>query len=325
MTALPGCTPARVNVSDSSVACTKVPLRNAAFIAASLAPMTLVEALADGATVKDGYIGLASAIGVMAADLAAEGLTALRNWPPEVLKALPVDVYDTTPVTGDQGWLVLSGGLHFKTDDVAAMSQPALAALRSLLRRRPLPAKQIAAIEVRSSRRIAIGGNRAPQNIVAAKTSVPFLVALALTHLDELLSNQYGVGWLEASMLTEPETLRLAGLVRLVADEEMDRGLEQDWPMSFAARVVLTTVDGEVVEEQADIWPGTSNMTFDDVAAKFRAVTAGHLSADEAEALVAAVRQLDKTPDLDGFWTLLRSTFARPLAALTSEPRRAVE
>lgn len=275
-------------------------------IAACLTPSTLAGAFR-GATVKELFEGYSAATGVLAGDLAAQGITGVAEWPHDWYRAVArrhnVDVL----VDGlGSDWKVGSGGLRTKTRAVAAMATPTLDAVQELLASATIPPSEITRVQVASARRVTIGGVPEPPTVVAARASVPFLTAFALVRQDEFRGDPHLVRALTPELLADPEVRRLASAVELVVDERIDREFEQGWPPKFAARVTVTA-GGTTHERYVDSFPRTANLSWEDLAAKFHAITDGVLAADRARALVEQVRVLDEVPDVRDVLALVRS------------------
>jgi 2-methylcitrate dehydratase PrpD len=275
-------------------------------VAACLTPSTLSSAFA-GATVKELFEGYAAGVGIMAADLAATGITGPGSWPVDWFRAV-VREPDPEQLTDGLGqvWRIASGGLRFKVRAVAAMATPTLDAVEDLLREHRVDPAQIAAVVVESAGRVTIGAQRAPRTLVAARASVPFLTAYALVRREEFLSDRHLVRSLGPEALADAEVLALAERVELVVDERIDREFETGWPPKFAARVRLH-VGGDELVRYHDSFPATSDLPFDEVAAKFRNVTADVLDPAVADTVVAAVAAIEECPDVAELMRHLRS------------------
>jgi 2-methylcitrate dehydratase PrpD len=272
--------------------------RNAFGIAACYTPTTLRAAF-QGATIKEMFEGSAAAVGVMAGDLARLGITGVWDWDRHWHDAVARRHGMSALVDGlGERWMIESGGLHFKIRAVVAMGQPVLDAIEQLVRKNPVAAEDVTGIVVESTGRVTLGGARSPQTILAAKASVPYLAAFGLVYPDVLASDPHLIRSLTADVLRDGRVARLAELVELRVDPQIDRDFEVSWPMKFAARVTVETRDGRRFDEYADVWPYSSNMTFDQVAAKFSDVVGGLVEPGNAERIVELVRRLELVDDI---------------------------
>jgi 2-methylcitrate dehydratase PrpD len=287
---------------------------NAFGIGACMVPTALMASGYQHATVKDLFQGMAPATGVMAADLAATGLTGVRDWVTSWYAAVPRH-YELDPLLDRLGsyWHVSSGGIRIKTRPVMAMAQPTMGALHGLLSEQALDWQRVKRIRVASSRRIELGRIYHPDTVVSARASIPFLVAAALVHPQEFVADAYLLHFLEDDHLTDPDIARLQDVVELEVDPEFDYNLERAEPsgdpahyMKFEARVTIDLDDGEQVVAYKDMFAaGTGNMSRNDVERKFRAVVAGLIEPARADAIVSNVWRLDEAdsvqPLVDSF------------------------
>lgn len=281
---------------------------NALGVAACLLPTALSVAVGDDATVKDLFEGMAAATGVLSCDLAARGLTGpvdgLGHW----LQSTPREA-DPAALVSELGseWRIASGGLHFKDQAVFAMGQPTLVAIRQMSAQSAIEPAEVSHVLVETSRRSVLGSRHHPQSIVAAKSSIPFIVATALVHQDRLPSDPHFVRTLTADTLTDREIERLTALVEVRVDEEIDYAFEAEWPLKFASRVTIEFAEGRRRTEYVDIWPRTSTFNDADVAAKFKDICHGLLADSEIDEISAACAVLETLPDVRGLAAALRA------------------
>jgi 2-methylcitrate dehydratase PrpD len=276
-------------------------------------PTTLMAAAYDHATVKDLFQGLGSAASVEAADLAAAGLTGVHDWLGAWYRAVPRR-YDLTPIGVDLGgyWHTSSGGLRVKTRPVMAMAQPTTAALYDLLGERSVNVDAITDVLVESSNRIELGRIYHPAEVVSARASIPFLVAAALCEPENFVADKYLLSFITEEQLGDPRVNALQNKVRLAVDPEFDHNLERAQPnsegpyMKFEARVTITLSGGERIVAYQDMFAlGTGNMTREQTADKFLAVTAGALPPELGRAVVDTVWRLDELDRVDELVALL--------------------
>jgi 2-methylcitrate dehydratase PrpD len=305
--------PATLGIFGASAAAAKVGqleaevVRNAIGIGANSAPMSLIAMMYQQATAKDIFQGQAAALGVQSADLARAGITGPQAWIEPWLHAVP-RTSDTSQLLKDLGtdWRVSSGGLHFKLLPVMAMAAPTLGALREILGEGPLAAADVAHVLVESSSRIDLGRIAFPDNMVAARASLPFLVGAVLSHPEPFLADPYLRRFLEPSLLADEQVRALARLVEMSTDYEFDYNIEKAWPMKFEARVTVRLANGEVRQGYWDTWPQTSQMNYAQVADKFFAITSAIIDTEPAERIVAEIAELDSASSVEGLAALLR-------------------
>jgi 2-methylcitrate dehydratase PrpD len=303
--------PAMLGSIASALACAKAlgfdaeGLRNALGIAATQMPSALNIAARQQAGVKDIYQGFNSALGVFAADLAAEGLDGLRDWVTYWYRAIP-RTYDLAPLVETLGeyWHVSSGGIRIKTRPVMGMCQPTTFALYDYLRETPIDYTQIEDILVESSDRIVLSDVYEVDTLVAARASIPFLAAAALVRPDEFTADYYCVKFLREELLHDDNIRQLSRKVRLGVDPEFAHNLEHaphgdpSHYMKFEARVTITMKDGKKHVAYKDVFAaGTGNMSRDDVARKFRACVDALMTESRADQVIEMVWNLEKLED----------------------------
>lgn len=268
-------------------------------IAACINPISLMVAAAEDASIKDLFEGLAGGVGVRAADLRSRGVTGIRSpiedWHTAVVCDGNLDI-----IGKDLGrdWLMAGIGLHFKERALLAMGQPVFDAALALARDDGVDHREVAGIQVETSGRGALGGMRRPGTTVAAKASIPFMVAFTLVHPELFTADPHVIRSVTPDSLRDESVLRLSDIVEVRRDAKMDREFEEDWPLKFAARVTVTLRGGETRTRYVDIWPRTSSFSYDDVAAKFTNVVSGVVDDQTAEQVVDEVARLDKVADV---------------------------
>jgi 2-methylcitrate dehydratase PrpD len=205
-----------------------------------------------------------------------------------------------------QYWHLTSGGLRVKTRPVMAMAQPTTWAMYDLLSKHEFALEDVKSVRVESSKRIRLGDIRPPTSTVAARMSIPFLVAAALVHREDYLADPYLTKFITPELLNDSRVAELSDQVELVANDEFDFNLEHATPstdsnhyMKFEARVTVTLNDGRQLVQYKDVFAeGTGAMSRERLENKFRALTEGKLSEKQASKIVAAVWHLEDLRDV---------------------------
>jgi 2-methylcitrate dehydratase PrpD len=275
-------------------------------IAAGNAPTAIKAATDQQATVKDLYQAYAGALATMCADLARLGLTGPRDWL-EPWTAAIVRKFKPAAFAGlGEEWQISSGGLKFKLVPIMGMGQPVLAAVKDVHEQGALPAEAIESILVESSDRIFLSDVGFPSNAAAMRASIPFLVAAAIVRRDAFLADhRHLVHFLAGELLEDAAIRELAGRVELRADPAITATMEGGPKRTLDARVTVRLKDGTARSAYHDIWPEVSNLTYEDVASKFRAITAGGLPAARIEAVIERVAAADSLADVGELARLL--------------------
>lgn len=255
----------------------------------------VIEANRTGGTVKRIHCGWAAHSGVVAAQLAREGVTG----PPTVLEgrfgffAAYLDGrYDTDAMLGGLGerWELLR--TVYKPYPSNHFTHPGIDCALAL-RAAGLQAAAVESIELGVAapvlRTIAEPREEkvAPKSPYHAKFSGPFTVARALLgggglglYLDDFTDATYA----------DPVALALAERVHVVADERAG----EIFPRAFAAVLRVRTVDGSALEHRVDSSRGGPEhpLSRDDLLVKFRLGAGRALPADRVADLAAAVTAL---------------------------------
>jgi 2-methylcitrate dehydratase PrpD len=270
----------------------------------------IIEANRTGGSIKRVHCGWAAHAGIMAADLAAAGLTG----PPTVFegrfgffRAFCDDRVDLEVITQGLGerWEVL--GLFYKPYPCNHFTQAGVDAALEL-RRRGISPEQIASV------RLGVPGNvlrtiaeppaekASPPTGYTARFSGPFTFATALVgggglgvHLDDFTDEQ----------VREPRRLALAAKVRCEADPVCD----EIFPHQFPTIARVQTVDGEEITlEILHNRGGPGNpLSPDELARKFQINAERVLDGEVARSLSDTLARLPELTDLS---TLLAPTHA---------------
>lgn len=198
----------------------------------------LWEFLADGAMSKHLHPGKAAQNGLLAALLAKEGFTGATT----IVEArrgfcrAMAPQFDLDKITESLGRrLTKSKTTHLKIHASCRHTHPAVAIVMDLIARDGIKPSQVCGINVRTYRTaLDITDNAEPKTIYAAKFSLPFCVALALTkgscRLDDFSDEN----------LWAPEIRDIMKGVQLTVDDELDRC----HPAMWAAAVEIVTRSG---------------------------------------------------------------------------------
>ncbi|NOY55407.1 MAG: MmgE/PrpD family protein [Actinobacteria bacterium] len=262
----------------------------------------LLEANRTGGSVKRMHCGWAAHAGISAGQLALRGVTG----PPTVLegrfgffRAYSEGRFNEEALIGDLGGRWELQRVHYKpypTNHFTHAGIDAALALRS----RGLCVADIVEIELGVAaptlRTIAEPPEQKvhPSSPYAAKFSGPFTVATALlgggglgVYLDDFTD----------ATIEDPDRLRLAELVRCVADEEATDA----FPNSFGGILKVRMSSGAVLEHRVRHNRGgpESPLSREELTTKFRLNASRRLSESDVVAMVEAVRRLEEAPSVD--------------------------
>ncbi|NOX29319.1 MAG: MmgE/PrpD family protein, partial [Actinobacteria bacterium] len=247
--------------------------------------------------VKDGS-AWGAMTGVSAAYLAASGFTGA----PAILTNDPALDW----LWADLGTRWIIHEQYFKPQPVCRWAQPAVEAALELCRAHDFASGDVVGIEVATFHEASRLSTALPTTTEQAQYSLPFPVGAAIA------KGRVGPSEVGSAALSDPEIVRLAGLVSLVEDDAHNAA----FPANRFARVTLSLRDGRRLES-ADTEPrGDPEDHLDDaeIRAKFLAYASPILGRSRSAAIEAAVDGLDTAESLRPFLGLVTG----PIEALTN-------
>jgi len=268
--------------------------------AAFLSPLSLFEAFAKGAPVKNTAMGWGNLIGIWGAKLCAAGLFG----PPTGIEGnfgyakATADTYDLRkiedPANVNRG--ILNTGI--KPYSCCRQHHSAGDAILELREKDGLRAEQIERIRVRTFAVASRGKHQVPDTVASATYSAPFTVASALIN---------GSCWREQyteEKIKDANVLALAAKVDVVKDDELDALYDEKWPAIVEAR----TKDGRLLSARRDIMKGEPEDPVSDseLKRKFDSLAKDAVSAGRAEKIWQAVFRLEELKSLSELTGLLR-------------------
>ena len=252
-------------------------IANTLRIAASLALATSRPSMLEGATVRNAYSGLSGQHAVQARRMARAGFTGDRDALAVVFGDVIGTAWDDAAFSAGLGerWAVEDG--YFKRHACCRFNHAALDALGELMAAHPgrITPKTVASIQVDTYALAAELDEPRPDNMLAAKFSLPFALATAI--------QREGDTWVDAfrgDAITQPKTRDLARKVALAVDPAFEAAA----PEKRASRVTVAVKTGERLTAErlfADGDPEAplSDKTLDE---KFLKLTAPVLGEDQA-------------------------------------------
>ena len=261
-------------------------------IASSLGLTTSRRTMLEGATVRNSYAGFSNMLGMMAWEMTKAGFTGEADGVGAVYGGIAATDWQPAEMTRDLGtrWEIARN--YFKRHAACRYTHGALDALQEIVRQHggPIAPDAVKAVTVDTYVWAAQLDHPAPENMLAAKFSLPFSLATSLVN---------GAATLDAfrDAARADETTR--GLALKVTVNE-DPALTAKLPGLRPARVVLELVDGRVFRAEVLTNKGDTEdpYTRDDVIAKFHEVAGPALGRARSDALVSAVLSLEAAPSL---------------------------
>ena len=264
-------------------------------LAMSMSPANTWTPCLEGATVRNLYPGRSGFQGLMAAHLSKCGYTAIADGPADLYTAFLGDGFDADAVVdglGESGAYRIQQG-YFKFHACCLYNHPALDAVENLLRESSFTAGDVERIVVTAPPIAQIMADPEPDNMLAAKFSIPYAVAAAI---------HYGATDVSAFLpdrVANTEVRQLAQRIEVAADAEMNLR-RYDYP---SARVAVHLGDGRSLESSVASQRGdaTNPASRERLLDKFRALAGPTLGLEKLELVISTVDRLD---DLDGIGEL---------------------
>ena len=268
-------------------------------LAASMSPANTWTPCLEGATIRNLYPGRSGFQGIMAAQLTLCGFTGLEDGPSDIYNTLLGESFDAEAVVQELG---VPGAYriqqnYFKLHACCLYNHPVLDGVQTLLDRESFSAGDVERIKVEAPALATIMTDPEPENMLAAKFSLPYAVATAVVHRITDITAFY------PEMLRDPETLALARRVDIVADPEMDLR-RYDYP---AARVAVSLKDGRTLTEDVTAHHGDAQnpASWEELLGKFNFLAQDVLGEEGAAHVVETVGHLDTLGNIRDLTRLL--------------------
>lgn len=255
-------------------------------LAMSMSPANTWTPCLEGATVRNLYPGRSGFQGIMAAHLSRCGYTAIADGPADLYRTFLGDGFDPEAVVdglGDGAFRIQQG--YVKYHACCLYNHPALDAVENLLRESPFMAGDVERIVVTAPPIAQIMADPAPDNMLAAKFSIPYAVAAAVCH------GATDVSAFLPGRVANTEVRQLAQRVTVDADSEMNLR-RYDYP---SARVSVhlrdtRTLESSVVSQRGD---ATNPASRDDLLSKFRSLAGPTLGNDGVARAIDTAGRMD--------------------------------
>jgi len=273
--------------------------RQAMNMAMSMSPANTWTPCLEGATVRNLYPGSSGFQGIMAAHLVRCGFTGIRDGPSDLYNTILGTGFDPAAVVeglGQPGSYRIQQN-YFKLHPCCLYNHPALDAVQALASREKFSAGDVSRVRVEVPPIAMILAGTEPENMLAAKFSIPYAVATALIHGTTDITAFY------PDKLVDPGVRELALRVEVAADPKMNLR-RYDYP---ASRVEVWLADGRVLRESVVAHYGDTHnpASRDELVGKFTFLAKESLGEARARQVVDVVSCLDTLGDLEELTGLL--------------------
>lgn len=267
-------------------------------VGAALALVTSRQTIAEGATVKYLFTGVANQLGLQALRFARAGFTGEADGPGSLFAVLSEAPEPGERVVEGLGRQWEAERNYFKVHACCRYAAPSVDAMLELRSRLGLRPDDVAEIRVSTFDRGARLGELRSHHELAARFSLPYCMAAAA------VLGQCGLEAFAPAALGDARILGLARQTVVVEDPEATAA----FPAATAARVTVRLRDGSVHQAAVRHALGDPERPLDGAAlrAKFLGLATRSLPPDGAEALAERVLRLDEIEQLAEVAALLR-------------------
>ena len=265
-----------------------VQTRLAMNLAMSMSPANTWTPCIEGATVRNLYPGRSGFQGIMAAHLSQCGFTAIADGPADLYRTFLGEGFDADAVVdglGTPGEFRIERN-YFKFHACCLYNHPALDAVEDLMRDQPFTAGDVEDIAITVPPIAVIMDDTAPDNMLAAKFSIPYAVAAAVCY------GRTDVTAFLPERVDNADIRSLAERVQVLPDPDMSLR-RYDYP---AARVAVHLNDGRVLQTGVASQRGdfTNPRSRDELLGKFRSLCHETLGQGGADQVIDAASRLDQ-------------------------------
>ncbi len=259
-------------------------------MAIHLSMMPSFENAFQGGTIRNGYSAIGSALGVLAAQMAADGLTPERDPLGSVYGTVISPWHDPERMVAELGKRFEITLGFIKPYPMCRFGHPAIEAAEGLIHRHPLDPERIDSVVVHTFGWAAALDERCPKSDLAAKFSVPWAVAAMLVR------KSAGADDFRAPALNDP----LIGAVSAKVTMKNDPVYTAMTPGKRPARVVVKMADGQVFEYEVMGSGGGPDapLSEEKFLAKFHSLADPVVGRRQAEQIVSLIDHFEEVSDV---------------------------
>jgi len=215
-------------------------------VSSSLGLATSRRTMLEGGTVRNVYSGVSNTMGILAHELVQSGFTGEADGLKTVYGSVVSDTFSPEVMTEDLGKRFEIARNYFKMHACCRYNHGTLDALEQILAQRPLKADEIEAVDVETYSLAAQLCDQNPQNMLAAKFSIPFAVATLIVH------GRTDVSCFNAEIVRNDAVQTLAKRVKVKEDPTLTAMM----PARRPSKVKVTLKSGEKLEAEVTMNKG---------------------------------------------------------------------
>ena len=271
-------------------------------ISSSLALATSRKTMLEGGTVRNIYSGVGNHMGILAHQLAASGFTGEADGLGTVYGSVISETFDREAMTLELGerWEIARN--YFKRHACCRYNHSTLDALEKIAATLPegrIPVAEVDRVDVHTYSLAAQLSDQNPQNMLAAKFSIPFAVATYLIHCAT------DIDCFRPDKAADPSILELARRVTVTEDPALTAMMPDKRP----SRVTVFMTDGRVLTAETFVNRGDFEDPYsaDDLRDKYMSLGVPVWGGEAAEQVFDRAHRLESLDDVN----LLTAPLAR--------------
>ena len=266
-------------------------------VSSSLGLATSRRTMIEGGTIRNAYSGVSNFMGVFAHQLVQSGFTGEADGVKTVYGSVVSDTFSPEVMTEDLGKRFEIARNYFKMHACCRYNHGTLDALEKILAKKALKAGEIESVDVETYSLAAQLCDRSPQNMLAAKFSIPFAVATLIVH-----------GRTDVTCFA-PQAVRSDAVQALAKRVEVkeDPKLTAMMPSRRPSRVRVTLKSGEKLEAEVTMNKGDFEDPYGpaDLEKKYFSLADPVWGHPKAEQIRAQVMAVEKVKDINQVTSLI--------------------
>jgi 2-methylcitrate dehydratase PrpD len=266
-------------------------------VSSSLGIATSRKTMLEGGTVRNVYSGVSNFMGVLAHQLVQSGFTGEADGLKTVYGSVVSDTFSPEAMTEELGRRFEIARNYFKMHACCRYNHGTLDALEKIMAKNPLKAGEIESVDVETYSLAAQLCDRNPQNMLAAKFSIPFAVATLIVH------GRTDVGCFTPQAVRSDEVQALAKRVAVKEDPKLTAMM----PARRPSRVRVTLKSGEKLEAEVTMNKGDFEDPYGpaDLEKKYFSLADPVWGHSKAEQIRSQVMAVEKVKDINQVTSLI--------------------
>ena len=266
-------------------------------VSSSLGLATSRKTMLEGGTVRNVYSGVSNFMGVLAHQLVQSGFTGEADGLKTVYGSVASDTFSPEAMTEELGRRFEIARNYFKMHACCRYNHGTLDALEKIMAKKPLKAGEIESVDVETYSLAAQLCDRNPQNMLAAKFSIPFAVATLIVH------GRTDVGCFTPQAVRGDEVQALAKRVAVKEDPKLTAMM----PARRPSRVRVTLKSGEKLEAEVTMNKGDFEDPYGpaDLEKKYFSLADPVWGHGKAEQIRSQIMAVEKVKDINQVTSLI--------------------